>query len=272
MTDDGLRTLVHDAAPTPDEPPACEVLWLEGRRRRRRNMIVGTAAIVLGTVVVAAAAVGLVVRLEHEGPASTVGLSTAGSVGTGEPAPSSQNGDVEAPPGFPVSMVVRVVSDDVPGRIEVMLPPTGGADAPVTMAIPLTLQRWDDTTAAWTTEADLYDQSRGAPSVAEPHDTGPAWYEWTAGEARGLPLQLPAERSADRLRICARIWPSTSDGAGLAPPASGDTVPLARRPGDPRSFARSTDASNVDALAVPQDAVTLCRPVEPSRGPGPSTD
>jgi hypothetical protein len=268
---DATRALLRGAAPPCDEPPSLEVLWKEGRRRRRRAVrLRATAVIVVALVaLVALGAAGVAARNGRGDAALSVGASVTGADAahgtTGSPLAGAADAEVGPPPGFPVAMDVRAVRDGDPARVEVLLSPTTATAAPVTMVIPLTLQTWDTVTGRWTPTDDLYDQSRGAPELLQPHGTGPAWYERTSGEARGLPLQLPAELPAGVHRICIQVWPSSDDPAGTSRPPAADTIPVTPSPSDHRAFGRASDADSIDALPQPPGAVTLCRAVELSQ-------
>ena len=167
---------------------------------------------------------------------------------TAEPGPNVE--------GFPVSLRIDRTEfrPGDGGLAELGFVPTGDTHERVTVAIPFTLEAREP--AASPGSYDLYDMSRSSEPYWQPHGTGPAWYEWTAG-AWGFPIRLPVEGiAAGPYRVCVQAWHS-SDGPPLvaesAPPPGPDGTPV-ERAGD--------DAATLPDLAIPPAAVRLCTTIE----------
>lgn len=287
MSEDQLRDLLGAAAPDPGSPDTPH-LWTAGRARRRRRTT-GRAAVLVAMATVLVVGVTRIAVDDRGEPLRVLG-STPGTPGTApgsapggpggpvgptgtarplievlgsvEPGPPIADGSVVAPEfrlDFSLSRNVVIAGDG--GEVEGRLSPDPMLSSvlPVSIAVPLTMERHDPVTGAWTPEFDLYDMSRN-PDPAEapywrPHDTDEAWYERTAGPW-GLPLRVPDQDAPPgQYRVCVQAWltigPYEPKGDGVTGTTDLHLLDTAA-PG----------ADRLSALSVPDDAVTMCQPLE----------
>jgi hypothetical protein len=216
--------------------------------------------VLVGVLVVSGVAVAARTRHDTDHQVTPEGAPPGTS-----PAPPEADVDV---PGFPVTMSLSRsdfrAGDG--GEVEVRLTPattsstSGTAASRVTLAIPLTLETWNPVSGRWAPTDDLYDMSRNSHAYWQPHDTGPAWYEWSV-PPWGIPLRLPVDDlPGGSHRVCISAWRGSDDPSGIAPTPPQIAPGAASEAGGP-GITRPSDAASISRLPVPAAAVTMCRAI-----------
>ena len=257
MSERELSTLLREAEPRSQHLPAdAGDLWAAGRRRARRARTVWGAGVLVVVLIVAGAVVRTAggrdsVPLDVAGPppeADSTGTTPVTDPAVPEPGPTAPpDAHLPSAEGFPYQLRIDRTTFRAGdgGEAEAALVPVAEAGEDVTVAIPMTLDRWDPAAASWAPAFDLYDMSGGGEASWQPHGTHRAWYEWV-GYTHGFPLRLPVDELEPGVhRVCLQAWRAVDGTPG---------VPTER----PSGTMADPGAASLDELTIPPSAVHLC--------------